>query len=438
MKDSLPKILIISRGVWDDSQGTSSTLTNLFEDYDPEKLAHIYIETKQPHTHCCYRFFQISEFSLIQKLLRWRLKTGHAFDTRLEADNDMSALVAEHEAAIIGFVRAHRSIIYSMLREVLWGFNGWRSKELSRFVCDFNPDVIWIDGSPLPLMNRIYDYVLKNVRKPASIFLQDDIYTYQSCAGGLLYRMRRFRLRNIVRRVITQCSNVFVASPKMKREYDEIFGVNSTFIAKSFRLEGEQFQPVTPHKPIRLVYMGQIIYGRIKTLIDIAECMTKVNEKETKLQMYIYTNNQISAEDSHRLLAGGHVFLKEPVPYSEVPAIIAVNDVVVFVETFDPKLNKISRLSFSTKISDYLRSGKCVLAIGPADVAPIEYFKEEDAAIVATHKEEIANCLVKIINSETIKAYSAKAFTCAARNHERNKMNETIYGKLVELSGKRI
>ena len=79
MESSLPKVLIISRGVWDDTKGTSSTLSNLFEDYDSDKLAHLYIETQMPNTKCCHRFFQISEFSLVHKLYKWWIKTGHAF-----------------------------------------------------------------------------------------------------------------------------------------------------------------------------------------------------------------------------------------------------------------------------------------------------------------------------------------------------------------------
>ena len=47
MNHNLPKVLILSRGVWDDSKGTSSTLTNLFEDYDPDKLGDLAAQTIQ-------------------------------------------------------------------------------------------------------------------------------------------------------------------------------------------------------------------------------------------------------------------------------------------------------------------------------------------------------------------------------------------------------
>lgn len=430
-----PKVLIISRGVWDDSKGVSSTLTNFFQDYDPDRLAHIYIETLQPNTRCCHRFFQISEFSLVHKLYKWNIKTGQAIDTRCENRAKVDDKIAMQEAATMNYVRGHRSVFYSMMREVLWALNGWKSKELKQFVVDFAPDVVWLDGSPLPLMNRLYDYVLKIAKKPASIFMQDDVYTYESCGGSFWVKVRKIRLRRLVKKVVEQCDNMFVASPKMKREYDQIFGVNSTFIAKSIELtdvDKSQFRGV--HHPIRLVYLGQVIYGRIYSLIAIAEALANLNKDGVKAQLYVYTNNQISSSLQQRLLVKDSVFLMPPVPYSLVPGVMAENDVVVFVESFDPRYCKVARLSFSTKICDYLGSGKSILAIGPADVAPIEYFKEEDAAIVATSKDDINAKIERLAHPEIITEYIHKARKCAERNHDRNQMNQIIYGKLIELA----
>lgn len=434
MNQNLPKVLILSRGVWDDTKGTSSTLTNLFEDYDPDKLAHVYIETIAPNTKCCHRFFQISEFSLIHKIYRWRTKTGHAFDTQGQTQAVTDDKIAEQEASTMKYVRGHRSIWLSFAREILWAFNGWKSKELKQFVQDFNPDVIWMDGSPLPLMNRLYDYVLKIARKPAVIFMQDDVYTYESCGKSLLEKIRKHHLRRTVRRVVRQCDDMFVASPKMKKEYDAIFGFDSTFIAKSIELDKLPQIHQEVHTPIRLVYLGQVIYGRIYSLIFIAEALRKINADGIKMQLFVYTNNQLSEEEKSKMLVKYSVFLMPPVPYSEVPRVIVENDVVVFVESFEAAFCKVARLSFSTKICDYLSSGKCVFAVGPSDIAPMEYFKNEDAAIVANSREEIERKLTDLSNHQVVIQYILKARQCALNNHDRKNMNEKVYGKLIELA----
>ena len=437
MNNNLPKILILSRGVWDDTKGTSSTLTNLFEDYDPDKLAHVYIETIAPNTKCCHRFFQISEFSLIHKILKWRTKTGHAFDTQDQMQAITDDKVAEQEASTMQYVRGHRSIWLSFAREILWGFNGWKSKELKQFVLDYSPDVIWMDGSPLPLMNRLYDYVLKMAKKPAVIFMQDDVYTYESCDPKWSSKLYKWLLRKKVRKVVRQCDDMFVASPKMKKEYDAIFGFDSTFIAKSVELSKLPQIHQEVHTPIRLVYLGQVLYGRIYSLISMAETLKKINANNIKMQLYVYTNNQLSEEEKKKLLVKDSVFLMPPVPYSEVPRVMAENDVVVFVESFEPQFCNVARLSFSTKICDYLASGKCILAIGPGNIAPIEYFVEENAAIVASSKDEIVTSINSISNKELITKYAESALSCAKKNHNRKDMDDMIYGKLIELSKQR-
>ena len=118
----------------------------------------------------------------------------------------------------------------------------------------------------------------------------------------------------------------------------------------------------------------------------------------------------------------------------KVPAIIAENDVLVFTESMDGKNMSVARLSFSTKIIDYIQSGKCILAVGPKDVAPIEYFKNEDAAIVATNKKELMDALVLLTDQTVIHEYAEKAIACGKRNHDRKKMHNTIYSILCNVA----
>ena len=428
MNNDHPKILIISRNVWRDSEGYSSTLSNIFADYDPDKLAHLYIETKQPATSRCHHFFQISEFALIKKVYRWRTKTGKAFDSNEIVNIDES--VAQKEASTMNYVRGHRSIVFSFLRELLWLLNGWKSKELKQFVFDFNPDVVWLDGSPLILMNRLYRYVLKIAKKPSVIFLMDDVYTYESCSG-FGSKVYKFFLRKQVKSVVDQCGKVFVISPKMKREYDRLFGIDSIFVTKGIMpLKKHTYLKI--HKPVRMVYLGQIFYGRLDTLIRIVDTLTAINKEETKIQFSIYTSNQIPAEVLSHWQKLEFINVEKPVPYSKVPSVIEENDVLIFVESFEKKSKKVARLSFSTKITDYLASDKCIMGIGPSDIAPIEYLKEEDAAVIVSDLTQLSQVLTDL-DDDTINRYAEKAYQLGIKNHGKEKVDKTISDALVQL-----
>ena len=428
-----PKLLIVSRLNWDDNS-VSNTLTNIFSDYDPDKIARIYIETQQPNTKCCHLFYQISEFSLVKKFWKWGIKTGRVLNTKTEEINTRNDIAtAKQELSAMKFVRGHRSWVFSLFREIIWLLGGWKTKELKKFIADFDPDIVWLDGSPLILMNRLNNYVYKIAKKPMVTFLMDDVYCYESCPNAVS-KVFKYFLRKQVKQTVEHSRHVFVSSLKMKEEYDRIFGVESTFITKSFDANTLKTNVDKIHKPVRMVYLGNVLIGRLESLIHIAACMKEINKNGQKLQLSIYTNDIIPKEKMKHLLVDNGIKICPPVAYDKVPVIIAENDVQVFVESMEGKNMAIARLSFSTKIIDYIQSGKCILAVGPKDVAPIEYFRNEDAALVASTKEGLMQVLLRLTDESVIRQYAEKAVACGKRNHDREMMHTRIYSIIQSVS----
>lgn len=421
-----PKILIVSRLNWDDNSN-SNTLTNLFDGYDPDRIARIYIETKKPNTKCCHHFFQISEISLIQKLYKWRTPTGMVLDT--DKTYDLSKDQERKEDNLMSFARHHRSSVLTLMRDVLWSFGGWKSPELKSFICDFNPDLVWLDGSPLILMNRLNNYVCAVANKPSCTFLMDDVYTYKSCTS-LFGRIYKFFLRRQVKKTVENASHVFVASEKMKCEYDGIFSIDSTFLAKGFLSNGGQLNSKEISSPIKFVYLGNVLIGRLESLILLAEAIHRINSGgDKRFELFVYTGDFVSEKDKKRLVLDESIHLCPSVPYSEVPKIMSDNDVVVFVEALTGKANRIARLSFSTKIVDYISSGKCIFTIGPSDSAPVEYLKEHEISIVANSEEEIFQKL-ETINMPLLNEFMERIKRFAQTNHDKNKIQKALYQKL--------
>lgn len=427
--NTLPKVLIVSRGVWDDA-GTSSTLSNIFQNYGSARLSQIYIETKKPNTRLCRSFFQISEFSLVKKLYKWKTRTGRRVDASYVADTD----IARKEAGTMQYVRGHRSFAYNILRELLWHFDGWKSKELRTFIAEENPDVVWLTGSPLILMNRLSQYVVKQAEKPYCIFEMDDVCSYRNCGSNPFKYIYRFFLRRRVKRLMQGAAQVFVISPKMKREFDALLGIDSIVLTKGIDFTHRPFVPSAPSQPVNMVYAGQLIYGRLSTVRKLAAALDEINKTGKRIVLSIYTATPIPDAVKAELTGKGSVVLHDPVPYAQVEEIIRQSDVVLFVETFDEKKKNIARLSFSTKITDYLSGGKCVLAIGPGDIAPMEYLRDNDAALTATCEQEITERLEYLLSSGVIEQYARKAYDCGKRNHDKAALDRMVFGKLEELA----
>ena len=427
--NNLPKVLIVSRGVWDDA-GTSSTLSNIFLNYDSSKLSQIYIETKKPNTRLCQSFFQISEFSLIKKLYKWRTRTGR----RVDASYEENSSVAQKEASTMQYVRGHRSFAYNILRELLWHFNGWKTKELRSFIKEENPDVVWLTGSPLILMNRLSQYVVKQAGKPYCLYEMDDVYSYKNCGGNPFKYAYRFFLRYRVKKLMRGASQVFVISPKMKKEFDALFGIDSIVLTKGIDLSDRPFLGVTPSSPVNMVYAGNLLYGRMSTVEKMASSLDEINKSSKRIVLTIYTGTPVPDSVREKMTKGGSVIFHQPVPYAQVEEVIRRSDVVLFAESFDEKKKNIARLSFSTKITDYLAGGKCVLAIGPADIAPMEYLRDNDAAITVTSERDITEQLEYLLSPGVVGRYARKAYDCGKKNHDKMSLDSIVFGKLREIT----
>ena len=103
----------------------------------------------------------------------------------------------------------------------------------------------------------------------------------------------------------------------------------------------------------------------------------------------------------------------------EVNRIISVSRLVVHTESFTPEMIGRVRYSVSTKIADLLASGRCIFAYGPAEVASVNYLRENDAACVVTDRAALTEALKEILNDrEKRLKYIQNAKALAKKNHD--------------------
>ena len=100
----------------------------------------------------------------------------------------------------------------------------------------------------------------------------------------------------------------------------------------------------------------------------------------------------------------------------------------MFAEALCGKNAKSVRLSFSTKLTDYFGSGKCILAIGVPDIAPMEYLKEKDAASCAYDYDSIKDAVKSLLDRpEMICEYAEKAYKTGLENHNKACIQKTLF-----------
>ena len=233
--------------------------------------------------------------------------------------------------------------------------------------------------------------------------------------------------------MVSKCQTVFALSPKMKEECDKEFGIDSQLLTKPIFCQRE-FKPYEVGSPIKMLYTGNLFVGRDKTMMIIADALREVNKDRVKVTLDIYTKSEIPDKDRARIEIEGVCRLHKPIPQSEVFKLQEEADVLLFAESLERKKNQGARLSFSTKITDYFRAGKCIWAVGSPTLGPIDYLQRMDAAIMGTDYETILSSLNTIVsNPQLVDQYAEKGYTCGRKYHNGDDILAKLYGTIRNL-----
>ena len=415
------KVLVCSVPCWNNKSG-SDTFSTLMEGYEVDDIANLYIREDIPNSPVCRNYFRISENAVVKSVLKRGLKTGKRILTDSVTADDNSSNI-EATAQRYKKYGTKRSWLLLYAREILWKLGKWKTKELDSFIDEFKPDVVFFAMEGYVHFNRIVEYIITRTGAKGIGYFWDDNFTYKQ-SKSLGHRIYRFFQRKSLKRLAKKCAHFFAISPKTKKEADEFFGIDCQLLTKPIDFEGAELEKYEVGSPVKMLYTGKLIIGRYDTVKLIGKALDEINKDSVKIELDVYTTTEI--EDRSDL--SPHVHILGAIPQTEVAGVQKKADVLLFAEAIDGKNAKIARLSFSTKLTDYFRSGKCILAVGNKEVAPMEYLKEQDAALVAYDYNEIVNALRQIAeNRDVVTEYAEKAFACGQRNHSKKDIQSRLF-----------
>ncbi len=416
------KILVFTVSSWNSKVGANSWAT-LLEGYDPSLVANICIRDEIPDNPVCSRYFSISENKIIKSIFNRKIQTGREIDAsqhRIDANTDLD----EHNSRYQKMTVKRR---YSMLmaRELVWKFGKWRTKELDNFLDSFKPDVILHSMEGYIHLNRIIEYAIKRTGAKAVGYIWDDNFTYKQYSN-LGYKIYRYFQRRSLRSLAKKTTEFFAISPFTKQEADKFFGINCHVLTKPLS-KTPVVQKYDGLLPIHLLYTGNLLIGRNRSLMRLYEAMKTVNQDGVKVCLDVYTKTVLSDEVICYLQCEW-CHIHKPIPQAEVLTKQNEADVLVFLEDIDGNDAKAARLSFSTKITDYLSAGKCIFAIGNKDTAPMQYFAENKAAIMCDTDEKIRLGLQQIIHNENIvNDLADRACEVGKNNHDPRMIRDLLF-----------
>lgn len=211
-----------------------------------------------------------------------------------------------------------------------------------------------------------------------------------------------------------------------------MLGINSILITKPIITSKTPIRK-RANRPVKILYTGNLLIGRINSLKVLIDVLNKINYIDTYFELDIYTQTNLE-QDYIAALSSEWCKFRGNIPQEQVLQKQNEADILLFLEDITGPYRKAARLSFSTKITDYLSAGKCIFAIGDMDIAPMEYFKKENAAITASSALEIFDALTNIKdNPNIISEMQENSYNCGIRNHCKEDIDDRINNSIKSL-----
>lgn len=395
------KVLVVSRDSWNTTNNSGNTLTNLFQNWDSSSIATIYCRDELPDTAICTNFFKISESLLVKKLFGKVKVAGEKHGVLVSNStviNEDQIQLQNSEKKFYDFFRKNRWHLFLWLREILWKIVNWRTAELKQFIDDFKPDIIYSPSYDSFYMHSLLYFIRKNSNAKVVYFHCDDLVTYRQHSFSPFFWINRLILRKYMDKSIQMADKNYCIIDEQAKVYEGIYKTQFDLLYKTGTFD---IQPVVkkPEAIIKFVYTGNIIYGRLETIIAIAKTLEQINCNGKKAELHIYTANTIEQKDIEFFQKTNSVQLMGKVSYNAIPKILNDADVLLHVESFEKHQKLATSLSFSTKLVDYFEAGKPIFAIGWENAASIKYLKNNSIGVTVNSPNDLTNEILSLIDS---------------------------------------
>ena len=412
------KVLIISHTPITTHESMGKTLLSLFSAFEPRELCQLYIYPSLPDLPACGAYYRITDKDVLNSYPFRRVRGEETFASPAGA-----RLFENREDEPLYRNRKNKTPLRMLLRDAMWRFSRWYSKELRAFIQREKPSVLFVAPGAAKFLYDIALRIARDYHLPIVTYICDDFY-FVKPPRTLLGRLQLSLLRKKIRRLLGVGHEAVVICPELKAEYEKI-GASATVLMTG--ASGEIAAAPREKAPSGITYMGNIRCNRYRSLLEIGEALDRLNEKNgTDFTLDIYG---IETDESilSTLRGARSIRFHGFVSGEEYERVYESAGLFLHAEAFDAESIDLVRHSVSTKIADCLASGVPLLAYGPAEIASMRHLLGNNCAICATSRQELDDALsLALFDGQARAAVVENALHTAKAFHDRKKNSELL------------
>lgn len=420
------KILIISHNPVGGSTSSGRTIETFITDAEDTDYFNLYISNEYPNLLDRVEYFQLSEKHLING--------GRVLSKSLDRTRDHSIAFGIEErtipyiSRIIPFLKARYRWCFQILRECVWRLVYLRQSKLRSWVEKIGPDIVLVYPGDFLYFYKICRSII-NDGTALVVFNSEDYISLEkrlSFVSSYKYSVSQAKIA-----LLDNANHIFQSNSKIRKYFNKFVNAPSSDLYTTSSLYCEKPFDNRSEKTLRLLYAGNLGHGRIGTLLDLADVLSRFS---LNAKIRVFSAN-VSEGDSELLIGHSKIEFLGRADYSQICKEIVFADVVLHVESFCPIDIENVKFGFSTKLADLICCGRPILVIGPRENAGISYLIEHRTGHVVCEKEAIPQVTVALINDAIYRVkFDEVNRQLALRNHSKE-INEkkiwSVFGKLL-------
>ncbi len=427
------KVLFINSQPINRDWSTGNTFLNFFENFPKEYSFHeICLRNGKFEPGFLKSAVVIEETAVIKSFFNRKPVNSIKCDLYSESDQ----LLNIDQKASKAYRYKDTSIVRYMgvfMRNFFWKHGMWK-ESVDAYLKELRPDIIFFATSGMAYLHNLMHYAYEVSGAPVVLFHADDHFTFKCISANPLFWINRISTRNCIKKAVNISSHNFCITQLQCDEYSEAMHKPCELLTKGLPFSGEfHKKELSDSCEVEFVYTGNIFYDRWRTLVYIGKLLDKLYELGYVGVLKIYSGNELSSKIKKKFDSVKSIRFMGSAPNTEIQKFQKNADVLVHVESFSPLKKLKVRQSFSTKIVDYIHSERCVLAAGATDIAPIQYFSQNDIGIVLDGKEKNdLETLRKVFDYDVRCLYAKNAWDYGCLHHDSKKIQQ----KLIEVFSK--
>lgn len=355
-------ILIISHNSFSSTDNNGKTLEALFSFAAKDSIGQLYFsQNEHPDFSFCDNYFQITDLDVLLKLIRRTKYCGKCISqNNIDNKSNFFFKIAKKHNRFLAF-----------LRDLLWKTGVWKTDRLYTWCKNLNPDLIFFVGGGMSFSHDVSIYLSKKLAIPLVTYFTDDYLIYPKNRNFLDFIQRK-RMKSFYKHTIEFSALLFSIGDLMSYEYSNFFRKPFHPIMNSVKII--PYEEYRNSKNITISYFGGLHLDRWKMIIRLSKFANNI-------KILVYCSNKpdnyiLNQFKEHNIMYMGRILGED------LKKTMINSDILLHVESDDKYYRSLTKLSLSTKIPEYLITGRPIIGFGPSEVASMKILSDNNIGFV--------------------------------------------------------